>query len=421
MSINHKIEKYEHKIANTNNISRKSAYTKKLKQYQMLNMHGGKNELMKPVPIDKSNLTNYSLKKYIGKNTIAAIGYGAMDKNKPLEHVLFERRSPKDNDVLIEILYSGICHSDWHFITGEWEAEYPLIPGHEIVGRVIGLGDNTTKFKIGDYVAVGPAVDSCGKCARCNEYYEQYCINGVTEVYNSFERKPGDIKPSGPITYGGYSNIVVVKDKFVFKVPDNLDIKRVPPLMCAAATMYQPLKQMITKPGVTIGIAGIGGLGHIGVKLAKAMGAKVVAITHTDWKIEDSIRLGADNVILSTDFQQMEAAKGTLDFIISTIPVPHNIDPYVELLKFRGGLWIVGSLFPMAIDPSSLSFINGHLISSILAGTAETQELLDFCSEHEIMPDVELISVADINGTRLKLLESKVKYRFVIDLATIQK
>lgn len=283
------------------------------------------------------------------------------------------------------------------------------------------IGNNVTKFKVGDAVMVGPTIDSCGKCQRCHELYEQYCINGSTEVYGSPARKPGDIKPTGEITYGGYSNNIIIREHFVHKLPDNLDIKRCAPLMCAGATTYSPLKQLGIGPGNIIGVAGIGGLGHMAVKLAKAMGAKVVAITHTKDKV-DNIKnnLGADDVILSTDFQQMEKYKESLDAIIDTIPVSHDLNPYTQLLKFKGILWIVGVLHPMTIDPGSFFVYNTKMASSWLAGSAEIEEMLQFCSKNNIMPDVEMIDIKNINETRQKLLEGAVKYRFVIDMKTLQ-
>ncbi|AGC01846.1 zinc containing alcohol dehydrogenase superfamily [Acanthamoeba polyphaga moumouvirus] len=376
-------------------------------------------EINKPIPATKENINKYTSQDNTNSITMTAFGYGTMDKNNPLELLVFKRRKPRKNELLVQILYTGICHSDWHGVVGEWESEYPLIPGHEIVARVLVIGSNVSKFNKGDIVAIGPIIDSCGFCVRCHQKYEQYCLNESTEVYGSKERLPDDIKPTGPITYGGYSNILTVKEKFVYRLPENLDIRACAPLMCAAATIYSPMRQMNIGPGSIIAVAGIGGLGHMAIKIGKALGAKVVAITHTEWKVSDSINnLGADDSILSTDFLKMSKYRGKFDIILDTIPTPHNLQPYFELLNFKGILWILGALFPTPLDMNDMAFKNCRLASSVIAGSDEIKEMLDLCSRHNITADVELISAKDINSTRQKLLESKVKYRYVIDMTS---
>lgn len=414
MNNQYKINKYISKLNNSNNSEKNKLYQQKINKY----LQEYQSIYNKPVPATQQNIS-----KFIEKNnnnysdTITAFGYGTMDKQNPIELLVFERNKPKQNEILVEILYAGICHSDWHFIVGEWESEYPIIPGHEIVGRVIDIGENVTNIKFKDIVAIGPTIDSCGFCARCHDKREQYCFNEATEVYGSKQRLPGDIKPTGPITYGGYSNIITIKEKFVYKLPKNLDIKGCAPLMCAAATTFSPLKQMNIGPGSIIGIVGIGGLGHIAVKIAKALGAKVIVFTHTEWKIKDSIQnLGADDAVLTTDFEQVSKYRAKLDMILDTIPTAHNLAPYIELLKLNGTLWILGALFPTPLDMNNLAYNNCKLASSVIAGSNEIHEMLELCSKYNITADVELINADNINQTRKNLLESKVKYRYVIDM-----
>ena len=412
MSLVDKINKYQLKLANETNPDKIRLYNKKLDKY------GRYYNLQKPIPVDNKILNKYNIgNEYkLHKDKVTALGYGTTDVQKPLELLMFERRKPGPKEVMIEIYYTGVCHSDWHFIVGEWTANFPLIPGHELIGKVIDTGSRVDKFNVGDVVCVSPTIDSCGHCNKCRNFIEQHCDNGSTEIYNQKERLPGDIKPSGPITYGGYSNIVGIKQHFVFKFPNNLDITRCAPLMCAGATTYSPLKQAGIGPGKTVGIVGIGGLGHIAVKLAKAMGARVVAITRTEWKYRDAVEnLGANDSILSTDVWDMAKHKSTLDFILSTIPAPHDITPYLELLKYKGTICLVGDLFPTTVDGMTLAKHPSYVESSLIAGTKEIEEMLNFCSQHNIMPEVEIIR-PDINSTRKKLLESKAKYRYVIDI-----
>ncbi|BCS83035.1 putative zinc-type alcohol dehydrogenase-like protein [Cotonvirus japonicus] len=418
MSIQNKQVKYTIKLQNTNDRDKIRIYNDKLKKYN------SQINLKKPQLVGTDLLNEYSLKNEYKKNSekILAFGYGVIAEKHPIELMIFERKKPKNNDVMIEILYTGICHSDWHFIVGEWKTQYPIIPGHELIGRIIDLGENVDKFNINDIVCVAPTIDSCGHCKMCKNKIEQHCENGATEIYGMPERLPGDLRPTGPITYGGYSNIVSIKQHFVYKFPDNLDIRRCAPLMCAGATTFSPLKKYGVGPNMIIGIVGIGGLGHIAVKLAKAMGARVIAITHTEWKVQDAKNnLGADDTILSTDFQQMENNKGIFDFILSTIPVQHDIIPYVQLLKYKGTICIVGNLFPTSINFRNLADYPCYVESSLIAGTQEISEMLNFCSKNNIMPDVEIIDGSEINHTRKNLLESKVRYRYVIDIKSTFK
>ncbi len=416
MSLEEKLNKYSNKLSMTNNLNKIDVYNKKINKYKERQIYSN---LKKPQPIDESVISLYSLKNEYQKNPdkMTALGFGVTDVGKPVELLVFDRKKPTNNEVSIEIYYTGICHSDWHFIVGEWKADFPLIPGHELIGRVIDIGPNVDKYSIGDIVCVSPVIDSCGHCKMCTHHIEQHCMNGATEIYNQKTRLPGDIKPSGPITYGGYSNIVIIKQHFVYKFPKNLDIERCAPLMCAGATTYSPLRQAKVGPGMKVGIVGIGGLGHIAVKIAKAMGAHVVAITRTEWKFKDSVNnLGANESILSTNVWQMNQHKGSFDFILSTIPMAHDIVPYIELLKYKATICTVGELFPTVINGMDLAQHPCFLQSSLIAGSDEIKEMLAFCSEHNIMPDVQIIKADKINDTRQKLLESKAKYRYVIDI-----
>lgn len=365
-------------------------------------------------PHRPSTKKDYFITDINNSNKIVVHGYGLLKKYKDLEPVIFERRAPYSNDVVIEILYAGVCHSDWHNIIGEWESELPLVPGHEIVGKVVRRGSAVTKFHIGDIVAVGPYVSTCLQCAMCQTNHEQYCENQASWTYNGTDRKPGDIVPTGEPTYGGFSTFITVNEDFVFGVPKNLPIENSAPLLCAGITTYSPLKQSKIGPGKKVGIAGIGGLGHMAIKLAKAMGAHVVALTTTKWKLKDSRRIGADESVLVTDPKQMEKISESLDLIIDTIPKVHNLNPYLDLLAFNGTLWIVGVFEFLDFDMNSLAGKNRSLKSSIIGGRSEIEELLNFCSKHNIFADVELIDIKNINKTYNKLLKSEVKYRFVI-------
>ncbi|WP_394678694.1 NAD(P)-dependent alcohol dehydrogenase [uncultured Sphingobacterium sp.] len=346
--------------------------------------------------------------------TIKAFGTEASDA--PLKQLPIERRNLTPHDVQIEILYCGVCHSDLHQARGEWHnTVYPCVPGHEIVGRITAVGDHVTKFKVGDLAGVGCMVDSCRECESCKEGLEQYCENGIEGTYNSPD------KYLGGVTYGGYSEKVVVDENYVLHVPENLDLAAVAPLLCAGITTYSPLRHWNVGPGKKVGIAGIGGLGHMGVKLAKAMGAHVVVITTSPSKIEDAKRLGADEVIISKDPEQMQKHRGTLDFLLDCISAEHDINTYISLVKRDGALALVGAPEnPVPIAAFSLIMGRKSFAGSAIGGIAETQEMLDFCGQHNITSDIELINIDYINEAYERLLKGDVKYRFVIDMASLK-
>jgi uncharacterized zinc-type alcohol dehydrogenase-like protein len=375
-------------------------------------------ELQKP---KKVTIDGYKLNP--NTNPINAIGYATDHKKNPLVLMEFDRRAPNPDDVVIQIAYCGVCHSDWHVILNEWKnTKYPTIVGHEITGIVIKIGPNVKKFKIGNKVAVGPNYNSCRQCSQCQKNNEQYCINEVTETYNMPDRKPYEVNPTGPITYGGYSNVIVVSERFVFRLPSAMPLDLAAPLLCAGVTMYTPLKEFGVSARSKVGIAGIGGLGHIGIKLAKAFGAEVVALTRTPAKKTDSIRLGANSSILMMDDNELKLAEGTFDLIINTIPFNHDLLPYLKLLKNDGGtLWIVGSFFTMATDFDILNRHGKIIRGSSTAGTERTRELLKFCDEKKIYPEIEIIDIKQINQTHPLIISSEVKYRFVIKMDTINK
>jgi uncharacterized zinc-type alcohol dehydrogenase-like protein len=345
-----------------------------------------------------------------------ARGYAVHDKQSPLVPFTFERRDPGLNDVQIEILYSGICHSDVHQAHDDWGGSlYPMVPGHEIVGRVVKVGAGVKKFKAGDLAGVGCMVDSCRHCSACNDDLEQYCENGVTVTYNGKERG------SEQLTFGGYSDQIVVDERFVVKVSPKLDLKAVAPLLCAGITTYSPLRHWNVGAGQKVGVIGLGGLGHMGVKFAKALGAHVVMITTSPEKGKDATRLGADEVLVSRDAAAMTAHAGSFDFLLNTIPVPHDMNPYIALLKRDRTMALVGVLTELNPPVMGMSLILGRksLAGSAIGGMAETQEMMDFCAEHGIVSDVEMIAMKDVNQAYERLLKNDVKYRFVIDMATL--
>lgn len=342
--------------------------------------------------------------------------YGTHAAEKPLERLSIERRPVTAHDVAIDIRYCGICHSDLHSARNEWRGTmYPIVPGHEIVGVVTQVGDQVTKFKVGDLAGVGCLVDSCRECEQCKRGLEQYCAPGHTLTFNSPE------KQTGGHTYGGYSEHIVVDEEFVLHLPANLDLAATAPLLCAGITTYSPLKHWKVGPGQKVGIVGIGGLGHMGVKIAKAMGAEVVVLTTSTSKIPDAKRLGADDVILSTDPAQMKAHAGSLHFILDTVSAPHDIDAYLKLLKVDGTLVLVGApMDPLPVTSFSLIMGRKSFAGSLIGGLPETQEMLDFCGKHNIVADIELIGVDQVNEAYERLLKSDVRYRFVIDIATLR-
>lgn len=345
-------------------------------------------------------------------------GYAAYDANRALQPFSFERRDPGPQDVVIDILYCGVCHSDLHTARNEWHNTiYPSVPGHEIVGRVRAVGAEVSRFKVGDLAGVGCMVDSCQHCPSCAEGLEQYCENGFTGTYN------GPAQEDGGNTYGGYSQLIVVKEPFVLRIRhDERQLAAVAPLLCAGITTYSPLRHWGAGPGRKVGIVGLGGLGHMGVKLAHAMGAHVVLFTTSPGKEADARRLGADEVVISRDKQQMAAHRNCFDFILNTVAAPHRLDDYLDLLKRDGTMTLVGA--PAEPHPSpqvfNLIFKRRQIAGSLIGGIAETQEMLDFCAEHGIVSDIEQIPMQSINEAYERMLKSDVRYRFVIDMASLE-
>lgn len=347
---------------------------------------------------------------------IKSTGYAAQSADSGLAPFNFERRDPGAHDVQIEILFCGVCHSDLHTVRDEWHnAIFPVVPGHEIVGRVTAVGSHVKKFTVGQIAGVGCMVDSCQHCGSCDEGLEQYCENGFTGTYNDPE------KHIGGETYGGYSNNIVVHENFVLHVSEKLDPAAASPLLCAGITTFSPLRHWKVGPGHKVGIVGLGGLGHMGVKLAHAMGAHVVLFTTSVNKKADALRLGADEVVISKDAEQMAAHLNSFDFILNTVAASHDLDAFLALLKRDGTMTLVG--VPEFPHPSpsvaNLIFKRRHLAGSLIGGIAETQEMLDFCAEHGITSDIELIDIQDINQAYDRMLKSDVKYRFVIDMASL--
>lgn len=346
-----------------------------------------------------------------------AIGYAAQSATAPLAPLTFSRRNPRPDDVAIEILYCGVCHSDIHQARNEWGiAVYPLMPGHEIVGKVTEVGANVSKHKVGDLVGVGCMVDSCRHCEACAQDLEQYCLEGPTMTYATPDRVDGSN------TMGGYSNSIVVSEHFVVRIPEKLDLAAAAPILCAGITTYSPLKHYGVKAGDKVGILGMGGLGHMGIKFAKAMGAEVTLFTRSASKAEEGRRQGADHVIVSTDAAQMKAAAGQFDFLLDTIPVQHDLNPYLETLRFDGVHILVGLIEPVdpALHAANLVMKRRVLAGSLIGGIAETQEVLDFCAEHGITCDIEMLDIKHINEAYSRMIAGDVKYRFVIDMATLK-
>jgi len=345
--------------------------------------------------------------------------YAAASATSPLASDTIERRDPTENDVQIEILFCGICHSDLHSVRDEWSdfmsTTYPIVPGHEIVGRVTDVGSAVTKFKSGDLVGVGCMVDSDGTCPNCKAGFEQFCQNAIF-TYNS-----PDKHKTAPVTYGGYSSSIVVDQRFVLRVPPNLDLAGVAPLLCAGITTYSPLHHWGVTEGKKVGVIGLGGLGHMGVKLAHALGAHVVVFTTSPDKTEDALRLGADEVVVSRNADEMQKHAGSFDFILDTVSAKHDINAYLNLLRLDGNITLVGAPEkPLEVAAFSLIMGRRSLSGSMIGGIAETQEMLDFCGEHNITADVEVIPIQKVNEAYDRLLKSDVKYRFVIDMASLK-
>jgi uncharacterized zinc-type alcohol dehydrogenase-like protein len=348
------------------------------------------------------------------KNVKAFGTYGA-DKN--LEGLTIARRNVTDEDVEIEILFCGVCHSDIHTARGDWKGtQYPCVPGHEIVGRVTEIGSSVNKFKTGDTVAIGCMVDSCQICSSCKQGHEQYCLNGMTGTYNGKDRHLGGH------TWGGYSEKIVVQQNFVLRVPDNLDLAAAAPLLCAGITTWSPLKHWNVEQGTKVAVVGLGGLGHMAIKLAKALGADVTLFSRSKSKIQDAKDLGADDVIISTDQRAMKSVSGQFDLIIDTVPYVHDVNPYVGTLNIAGTLVLVGYLGPLDpfLDSSPLILGRKSVAGSVIGGIKETQEMLDFCGKKGIVSEIEMIKMQDINNAYERMIKSDVKYRFVIDMVSLK-
>ncbi len=348
--------------------------------------------------------------------TMKAHGYATHSATSPLVPFQFERRDSRPDDVTIEILYCGVCHSDLHQARDDWgDSIYPMVPGHEIIARVIAVGPDVTRFRQGDHVGVGCMVDSCLKCEACEDGLEQYCRCGATYTYNALDR-------DGAPTYGGYSDRIVVKESFVVKIPDGLDLKAAAPLLCAGITTWSPLRHWNVGEDSKVAVIGLGGLGHMAIKLAKALGAHVTLFTRSPGKSQDARRLGADEITLSTDETQMAGVIGKFDLIIDTVPYIHDVNQYMPTLTTNGTLVFVGYLGGLEPALNTVSMIMGRksVAGSSIGGIKETQEMFDFCGKHGIVSDIEVIKMRDVNGAYERLLKSDVKYRFVIDMASLR-
>lgn len=343
------------------------------------------------------------------------LGYAAKTPTAPLAPFTFNRREPRPDDVVIEILYCGVCHSDLHQARNDWGfSEYPIVPGHEVIGRVVSVGDSVTKFKAGDLAGIGCMVDSCRECNPCQQGLEQYCEEGNVQTYNGHDRH--DHQP----TYGGYSQTIIASEAFVLHIPQGIDLKGAAPLLCAGITTWSPLRHWNIGKGSKVAVVGLGGLGHMAIKLAHGLGAEVTLFTRSPGKEADARRLGADHIVYSTDADQMQSVANQFDLIIDTVPYVHDINPYMSTLTLDGTLVFVGFL---GDNPpvSTLPLILGRksVAGSCIGGIAETQEMLDFCGEHGITADVEVIKMDEINDAFERMLKSDVKYRFVIDMSTL--
>jgi len=343
--------------------------------------------------------------------------FGTKAADAPLKQMNIERREATAKDIEIEILYCGVCHSDLHTARNDWGFTiYPAVPGHEIVGKITKVGSEVTKLKVGDLAAVGCLVDSCRECESCKHDLEQYCLNGMVGTYNGMD------KHSGTQTFGGYSEKIVVDEHFVLKVPSNLDLAAVAPLLCAGITTWSPLRHWKVGKGSKVAVVGLGGLGHMAIKLAKGLGAEVTLFSRTPDKKKDGLKLGADEVIISTDEDQMKSVQGKFDVIIDTVPYIHDVNPYVSTLNIDGTVVLVGYLGPLDPFLFTVPMILGRksVAGSLIGGIAETQELLDFCGKHNIVSEIEIIKMQDINEAYVRMQKSDVRYRFVIDMASLK-
>jgi uncharacterized zinc-type alcohol dehydrogenase-like protein len=349
--------------------------------------------------------------------TMKVLGYAAQSAQVPLAPFHFERREPRADDVVIEIQYCGVCHSDLHNARNDWgNSLYPMVPGHEIIGRVSRVGSAVTRFKPGDRVGVGCMVDACRHCTPCQQGLEQFCDEFPTLTYNGLDRQDHQT------TFGGYSEQIVTSDRFVLRIPEGLDLAGTAPLLCAGITTWSPLRHWQAGPGSKVAVIGLGGLGHMALKLASALGAEVTLFTRSPDKEEDARRLGADRVVLSGVAAQMAAVKGRFDLIIDTVPYAHDLNPYLPTLAIDGSLVLVGYLGDLSPMLNTVPLIMGRksVAGSLIGGIKETQEMLDFCGEHGITADVETIAIQAINDAYERMLKSDVKYRFVIDMASLR-
>jgi uncharacterized zinc-type alcohol dehydrogenase-like protein len=347
-------------------------------------------------------------------NTLGYAAHSATDALMPFQ---FERREPRPDDVVLDVLYCGVCHTDLHISRNHGGyTQYPVVPGHEIIGRVTHLGSGVTHFKAGDTIGIGCMVDSCQHCNPCKQGFEQHCLDGATFTYNGTDRN--DHLP----TFGGYSNQMVVSEKFVLRIPDGLDLPGAAPLLCAGITTWEPLRKWNVGKGSRVAVVGLGGLGHMALKLARALGAEVTLFTRSPGKEADARRLGADHIVLSSDVGQMASVAGRFDLIVDTVPYEHDVNPYLPTLAFNGTLVLVGYLGPLnePVAAGALVFGRKAIAGSFIGGVAATQEMLDFCGENDIVSEVEVIEIKDINQAYERMLKSDVKYRFVIDMASLQ-
>lgn len=345
------------------------------------------------------------------------LGYAAHDAHSPLTPFRFERRALRADDVAIAIAYCGVCHSDAHQVHNDWNNTlYPIVPGHEIVGHVTAVGSGVSRFKVGDPVAVGCQVDSCMQCAPCHDHQEQLCAHGPTPTYNGKDRHTGDT------TYGGYAEHIVVREQFVLRMPQRLDPRYAAPLLCAGITVWNPMRRYNVGKGTKMAVVGLGGLGHLAVKLGVALGAEVTVITRSPGKAEDARALGAKHVLLSRDSATMAAAANAFAFIIDTIPSRHDVNPYLMLLGREGVMVLVGAIEPLEPIHGGLLIRNNRtLAGSLIGGIQAIQELLAFCAEHQVLPSCEMIAIQDINQAFERLQHNDVKYRFVIDMASLRE
>ncbi|WP_405327459.1 NAD(P)-dependent alcohol dehydrogenase [Leeuwenhoekiella sp. LLG6367-2.1] len=343
--------------------------------------------------------------------------YGAADAQAELKQLTIERREVKPRDVKIKITYCGVCHSDIHTVRNDWGgSQYPVVPGHEIIGKVLEVGNEVTNFKVGDTVGVGCMVDSCRECEPCKSDLEQFCDKGMVGTYN------GKDKHLGGHTFGGYSEEIIVDNYYVLNVPENLDEKAVAPLLCAGITTFSPLNHWKIKKGDKVGVIGLGGLGHMGIKFAHAMGAHVVMITTSPEKGKDAKRLGADEVLVSKDAEAMKKHNGSFDFLLNTVPVGHDTNPYLNLLKIDATMCMVGAVEPLEpMHGGNLIMGRKRIAGSLIGGIKETQEMLDFCGENNIVSDIEMIDMNTINDAYERVINGDVKYRFVIDMESLRK